>query len=196
MPGWDPDSLELLTAPSRVIVRGYASVYGVMDLDGEVIAPGAYDAAILARAPLALRLTWAHAWNAGIKGRSATIGEHLPIGRTRELVSDAIGLWFEAPVEPTTLGQDVARLVAAGALNAASISFVPLEQLGAMILSADLPPEQAEIAVVHDPAQPAALIELVIEDEAGNQTIIPSGQPPVPDPNDAGALERAQEVAQ
>lgn len=91
------------------IIRGYASVFGNKDSDGDVIAKGAYTKTISEN-----------------KDRIAFLYQHditKPIGKNLNLQEDSYGLKFEAQFSNSTLGRDVAIMAAEGIIKEVSVGF-------------------------------------------------------------------------
>ena len=92
-------------------VKGYASVFGNIDLYGEVVDAGAFAGWINSNPQKQVPLLWMHdRWT-------------LPIGMTTAIHEDAFGLRFEAEIEDTALGVDVAKLIASGAVRSSSFAY-------------------------------------------------------------------------
>ncbi len=91
--------------------EGYASCFGVMDLDRDVVLPGAFRASLEARGAAGIRLLWQH-------------DPHQPLGRWEEIAEDARGLYVRGALD---LGLHKAReafaLMLGGALDGLSIGF-------------------------------------------------------------------------
>jgi HK97 family phage prohead protease len=100
-----------LTALSPDQFEGYASLFGVPDGAGDVMAPGAFAASLRRRGPGEVRLLYQHF-------------AHAPIGVWEEIAEDGRGLYVRgrlcAEVEQA---RDVRALLAEGALNGLSIGF-------------------------------------------------------------------------
>ncbi|MBV9548275.1 MAG: HK97 family phage prohead protease [Alphaproteobacteria bacterium] len=91
--------------------EGYASLFGVRDGGGDVVAPGAFAASLRRRGAANVRLLYQHF-------------AHSPIGVWEEIAEDRSGLYVRgrlcAEVEQA---RDVRALLAEGALNGLSIGF-------------------------------------------------------------------------
>jgi HK97 family phage prohead protease len=96
-------------------VRGYASVFGNQDSDGEVIDRGAFSNWLKANPDTTLSIYWnhAHIWSPLAK----------PIGKTTKLRQDRKGLYFEGEILDTTEGLEVQELLKNGAINGASFAY-------------------------------------------------------------------------
>ena len=91
-------------------IKAYACVFGNVDSWGDIIQPGACDAFLASANADRMRLCYQH-------NQSEVIGVITDKG------VDAIGLWFEADVLPTSTGKDVQTLLRAGALDEFSIGY-------------------------------------------------------------------------
>ena len=92
-------------------IRGYASVFGAIDLSGDEVAPGAFAASLARRGAGGIRMLWQHD-----PGR--------PIGIWTRLAEDGIGLLAEGRLTlETSGGREAHELIRAGALDGLSIGF-------------------------------------------------------------------------
>ncbi len=95
------------TAP----IEGYASLFGVRDLAGDVIASGAFARTLRQRAPGAVKLLYQHA-------------AEEPIGILSEAREDSLGLFIAGEINLETQRSAEARaLLEQGALTGLSIGF-------------------------------------------------------------------------
>jgi uncharacterized protein len=88
---------------------GYASVFGNLDRQGDVVLPGAFAAAI----PDFLKdgvVCWQHDWEE-------------PIGKPIECKEDATGLFVRASILPTEQGKDALILMRGGVVTKLSFGF-------------------------------------------------------------------------
>ncbi|GAB4525454.1 MAG: HK97 family phage prohead protease [Amphiplicatus sp.] len=124
-------------------IEGYASIFGAPDMNGDVVAPGAFRA----RRPAAeIRFLYQHA-------------AEVPIGRWLSLAEHARGLYATGEL---ILGSDAAReayaLIAGGGLDGLSIGFRTVrarrEKGRRVILEADL----WEVSLVTFPMAPGARV--------------------------------------
>jgi len=95
------------------VVSGYASLFGVKDQGGDVVAQGAYAASLarLVRGGGRVRMLWQH-------------DPGLPIGVWDEVREDAQGLWVKGRIlTEVEKGREAAALVAAGAIDGLSIGY-------------------------------------------------------------------------
>lgn len=91
-------------------IKAYACVFGNVDSWGDIIQPGACDAFLASANADRMRLCYQH-------------NQNEVIGVITDKGVDAIGLWFEADVLPTSTGKDVQTLLRAGALDEFSIGY-------------------------------------------------------------------------
>ena len=98
------------------IFTGHASVFNVVDLDGDVVEPGAFAETLATGAA-----------SAGV----LIFGQHEdrkePLGRTLELREDSIGLYVKGQISDTTAGRDYRQLIRDGVLDQMSIGYIALE---------------------------------------------------------------------
>ncbi len=95
------------------MVEGYASVFGVRDQGGDVVAPGAYAASLKAMGAQGRRvkMLWQH-------------DPRSPIGVWDEVREDAHGLWVKGRIlTEVARGAEAAALLAAGAIDGLSIGY-------------------------------------------------------------------------
>lgn len=91
--------------------EGYASLFGVRDGAGDMVAPGAFAASLRRRGPADVRLPYQHF-------------AHATIGVWEEIAEDARGLYVRGRLSPDVeQARDVRALLAEGALNGLSIGF-------------------------------------------------------------------------
>lgn len=97
--------------PAAATIRGYASVFGRLDLSGDTIDRGAFAATIRRRGPSGLRMLWQHD-----PGR--------PIGVWTSVVEDDVGLFVEGRLAVESAGgREALALIRAGAVDGLSIGF-------------------------------------------------------------------------
>ncbi|HEX3754545.1 MAG TPA: HK97 family phage prohead protease [Rhizomicrobium sp.] len=100
-----------LTPLSANEFEGYASLFGVPDGVGDVVAPGAFAASLRRRGPAAVRMLYQHF-------------AHAPIGVWEEIAEDSRGLYVRGRlVGDVERARDVRALLAEGALDGLSIGF-------------------------------------------------------------------------
>jgi HK97 family phage prohead protease len=91
--------------------EGYASLFGKPDGAGDVVAPGAFARSLRGRPPDRVRMLYQHF-------------AHEPIGVWEEIREDTRGLHVRGRLNPEVArGEEVASLIAQGALNGLSIGF-------------------------------------------------------------------------
>lgn len=96
------------------IVKGYGSVFGNIDSDGDMIMMGAYKKTIQENGE-----------------RVKYLYQHdieKPIGKMRELYEDSTGLAFVAEVPKTRLGMDVIELIKSGVITENSVGIMPIQK--------------------------------------------------------------------
>ena len=91
-------------------VRGYASVFGIKDTDGEVVDRGAFTNWLKDNPEKSLAIFWnhSHLYNHSAK----------PIGHTTRLKQDRRGLYFEGELNNTAEAQDVYEVLKGRPLEA------------------------------------------------------------------------------
>jgi len=101
----------VLATLNRNEFQGYASLFGVADGAGDVVAPGAFEKSLRARGLSRIRMLYQHF-------------AHEPIGVWEEIREDSRGLYVRGRlVSDIERGRDVAALLGEGALNGLSIGF-------------------------------------------------------------------------
>tara|TARA_B100000683_G_scaffold251721_1_gene268005 strand:- start:897 stop:1592 length:696 start_codon:yes stop_codon:yes gene_type:complete len=96
------------------IVKGYASTFGNIDSDNDIINKGAYKKTI---AENGQRIKYIYQHNM-----------EKPLGVIKMLEEDNKGLMFEAQIAKTTLGKDVIELMKAGVLTENSVGIMPIQK--------------------------------------------------------------------
>ena len=96
------------------IVKGYASVFGNMDSDGDIITAGAYRKTITENRSR-IKYLYQHDMNK-------------PLGKMIHLEEDQKGLVFEAEIPKTQLGKDVIELMKAGVITENSVGIMPIQK--------------------------------------------------------------------
>ena len=95
------------------VIEGYASLFGVADQGGDIVAPGAYAASLarLAARGDKVRMLWQH-------------DPAQPIGIWEEIREDGRGLWVRGRLLPEVAqAREAAALIAAGAIDGLSIGY-------------------------------------------------------------------------
>jgi HK97 family phage prohead protease len=99
------------------IVSGYASAFNNVDLDNDMILPGAFAKTITERGPSGKNeIFFLH------NHSSANI-----LGKPTTLKEDSVGLYFEAKIAPTRLGDDILALYKEEVINQHSIGFSTIQ---------------------------------------------------------------------
>lgn len=92
-------------------IEGYASVFDVADLNGDIVAPGAFSASLMRRPAADVKMLYQHA-------------AETPIGRWTSLREDSIGLYAVGEILLTLeAGREVYELLAGGAIDGLSIGY-------------------------------------------------------------------------
>ncbi len=96
------------------IVKGYGSIFGNVDSDGDIIRRGAYSKTIKENGHR-VKYLYQHDMNK-------------PLGKMVNLYEDEKGLMFEASVPKTQLGKDVIELMKAGVITENSVGILPIQK--------------------------------------------------------------------
>lgn len=102
-----------LTVTDGQVISGYASLFGVKDQGGDVVAKGAYAASLarLGRRGGRVRMLWQH-------------DPGQPIGIWDEVREDGHGLWVKGRIlTEVEKGREAAALLGAGAIDGLSIGY-------------------------------------------------------------------------
>lgn len=145
-----PGSVPGLVKAEGAVIEGYASVFGLRDQGGDVVAPGAYAASLkrLAARGGRVRMLWQH-------------DQTQPIGLWDEVVEDAQGLRVKGRLlTEVARAREAAALMAAGAVDGLSIGYrtIRAEKLpegGRKLLELEL----WEVSLVTFPMLPAARVD-------------------------------------
>lgn len=106
---------ELIDADEKAgIVKGYGSVFGNIDSDGDIINKGAYKKTIEENG-YRVKYLYQHDMDK-------------PLGKMRELYEDEKGLVFEAEIPKTQLGKDVIELMKSGVITENSVGIIPVKK--------------------------------------------------------------------
>ena len=106
---------ELLDADTAAgVVKGYGSVFGNVDSDGDVINKGAYKKTIQENGQR-IKYLYQHDMDK-------------PLGKMIHLEEDDKGLMFEAQIPKTQLGKDVVELMKAGVITENSVGILPIQK--------------------------------------------------------------------
>ena len=104
---------EVIDADEKMgIVKGYGSIFGNVDSDGDIINKGAYKKTIQENGSR-VKYLYQHDMDK-------------PIGKMVHLEEDEKGLVFEAQVPKTRLGMDVIELMKAGVITENSVGILPI----------------------------------------------------------------------
>lgn len=100
------------------IVTGYAAKFGNIDLHGDMIMPGAFSKTIKER---------------GVDGKNEIwfLHDHdssKPLGKPQVLKEDSFGLYFEAKIVDTEVGEYILKLYEEGLINQHSIGFSTIKE--------------------------------------------------------------------
>lgn len=112
-----PRRMARIAAPARIETlgrdqfEGYASLFGIADGAGDIIAPGAFAKSLRATGIARVRMLYQHR-------------AHEPIGVWEDIREDARGLYVRGRlIGETQRGREVRALIAEGALDGLSIGF-------------------------------------------------------------------------
>ncbi|MFY7762061.1 HK97 family phage prohead protease [Aquidulcibacter sp.] len=128
-----------------LIIAGYASLFGLPDLAGDVVERGAFQTSLRRLPAASIRMLYQH-------------DPDRPIGRWIEAFEDQAGLWMKGLVEPNhPETQKIAALIQAGLADGLSIGFRTLEATprpagGRILKTIDL----REVSIVTFPMLPRA----------------------------------------
>jgi HK97 family phage prohead protease len=98
------------------IVKGYGSIFGNIDSDGDIITKGAYTKTISENGNR-VKYLYQHQMDK-------------PLGKMINLYEDEKGLMFEAEIPKTQLGKDVLELIKAGVITENSVGILPMQKEG------------------------------------------------------------------
>jgi uncharacterized protein len=134
---------------SGLVIAGYASLFGVPDLAGDVVERGAFARSLKDLPATDIRMLFQH-------------DPDRPIGRWTDAREDSEGLWMQGLIDPahaTTAA--VLRLIKSGAADGLSIGFRALDAIprpsgGRILKTIDL----REVSVVTFPMLPRARLRL------------------------------------
>ena len=96
------------------VVTGYFSQFNSIDLDGDVIMPGAFTKTIAERGPDSSKPEIAYLWQHDT---------YRPLGKLMVLREDNFGLYFEAKMSDTSYGKDALKLYRDGVITQHSIGY-------------------------------------------------------------------------
>ena len=137
-------------------IRGYASIFGNVDTNGDVVVSGAFSRWISENLTTTLPIFWVHEHMApfgNITKRS--------IGVTTLLAQTELGLYFEGITANTPKADEIAELIRIGAVKASSFGFSKYKngvyRRGRRRMLTAVRP--AEITVAHWGVNPEAYVE-------------------------------------
>lgn len=91
------------------VFKGYAAAYGNVDHDGDVIEPGAFAKSIKEAFPAGkIKVLWQH---------------RDPLGMPTAMSEDSKGLYVEAKISKTRLGDEALELIRDGVVDSMSVGF-------------------------------------------------------------------------
>ena len=105
-------------ATSTGFVEGYVARYGNVDLQGDIIFPGAFAKSIVEAVPRGVPLMVVHLAHGG-DGLEA-------VGKVVEAREDSVGLWIRADYSPDPLAQTIRQRVNAKVIKFFSVGFRPI----------------------------------------------------------------------
>jgi HK97 family phage prohead protease len=144
-------SVAVARASEAGVFEGYASLFGVLDTSGDIVAPGAFSASLKRRGAAGVKMLWQH------KGDE-------PIGVWSEIVEDARGLKVTGRLDLSVArAREALSLIRTGALDGLSIGFRTLRAANDRATGARrlLELDLWEISLVTFPALPQARIGAV-----------------------------------
>lgn len=141
----------LAPQPSPLRIEGYASLWGVADLNGDVVAEGAFAASLARRGAGGVRMLHQH------ESRAA-------VGVWDEVIEDARGLWVSGRILDWSAEARFARALArAGAMDGLSIGFRTARARREGRLRVLVEVELWEVSLVTFPMLPGARFGVGIE---------------------------------
>ena len=137
------------SAEEQGVFAGYASVYGIEDLDGDIVEPGAFADSIATGAA-----------SEGVLIFAQHQDQKEPLGRSLELREDEKGLYVRGQISDTSRGRDYRQLVKDGVLNRMSIGYIATQyHMDERNIRHITKAELLEISIVNYPANTEARIE-------------------------------------
>ncbi|MEE2634099.1 MAG: HK97 family phage prohead protease [Pseudomonadota bacterium] len=142
-------AVDLTAAADSGAIEGYASLFGVEDQGGDIVAPGAYAASLakLTQAGRRVKMLWQH-------------DPAQPIGVWDEAREDERGLWVKGRIlTEVAKGREAQALIKAGSIDGLSIGYRTVKaqkQSGGQRLLQEL--ELWEVSLVTFPMLPEARV--------------------------------------
>ena len=137
---------------SGFVIAGYASLFGMPDLAGDIVEQGAYADTLMALPASDIRMLFQH-------------DPDRPIGRWTGAQEDSQGLWMQGVIDPCHRdARSALRLIQNGTADGLSIGFraldaVPRPSGGRILKTIDL----REVSIVTFPMLPRARLRLRAE---------------------------------
>lgn len=103
-----------------LLVRGYASVFGVEDSDGEIVDAGAFSGWIARNPAAQVSIYWQHAYVYDWLAR--------PVGVTTQIRQDTYGLYYEGLIADTVSGVELQKLLVIEAVRGASFAYRTIDE--------------------------------------------------------------------
>ncbi len=134
---------------SALVIGGYASLFGIPDLAGDIVERGAFADSLKALPATQIRMLFQH-------------DPDRPIGRWTGAGEDSEGLWMQGLIDPSHPDASaVLRLIQSGTADGLSIGFraidaIPRPSGGRILKTIDL----REVSVVTFPMLPRARLRL------------------------------------
>lgn len=100
---------------------GYGSIFNIVDLGGDVVAPGAFSTAIAAAKQSGV-------WPALLMQHGMDAAGDTPVGIYLDMKEDEVGLWLQGKLAPTPRGQEAYTLMKMQprpAISGLSIGYIP-----------------------------------------------------------------------
>jgi uncharacterized protein len=144
---------------SSFVIAGYASLFGVPDLAGDIVERGAFAQSLTTLPASDIRMLFQH-------------DPARPIGTWTHAHEDAQGLWMQGLLNPNhQAAASTLRLIQAGTADGLSIGFraldaVPRQGGGRILKMIDL----REVSIVTFPMLPRARLRLRADQPSFNQT--------------------------
>lgn len=134
---------------SALVIAGYASLFGVPDLAGDIVERGAFKSTLETLPAADIRMLYQH-------------DPSRPVGQWTAAYEDSQGLWMQGLIDPNhDDARAVLRLIQAGIADGLSIGFraldaTPRQNGGRILKTIDL----REVSIVTFPMLPRARLRL------------------------------------